>query len=272
MFVWSASPVDFSIGFLNVYWYGILYALSLASAWLVSSWVLRKLRTNSFNVPTTEQFDSFMFWAIVSVIAGARLGHALFFDLEFYINNPFELLMIRNGGLSFHGGFIGLAIYTMCFIRKHQFSWKVLADTLSLSAALGLGIGRIANFMNQELYGKIAAIDMAVIFPYVDHMPRYPTQLWESFFEGFLNFWLLFVIFRFKGTDIIGKGILTSIFCVFYSSARFFIEFYKEVEAYTYFNCITLTVGQVLSIAMFVFGIFVLYLNENKSQNNKSNA
>ena len=109
---------------------------------------------------------------------------------------------------------------------------------------------------------------MAVIFSFVDNMPRYPTQIIEAFFEGLLNFWLLFVIFRLKGVKIIGTGTLTAIFCIVYSSARFVIEFYKEVEVYTYFNAIALTVGQVLSIALFLFGVFVLYYRRDRPISN----
>lgn len=263
MFIWSASPIAFSIGSLDVYWYGVIYANALFLSWCVATWTLRKLRFNNINVPTKESFDSFMFWAIVSIIVGARLGHVLFFDLEYFLTHPLEIFMLRNGGLSFHGSVMGLAIYSYFYIKKQNFSWKLFADVLCLAGALGVGIGRFANFMNQELYGQITTGTMGIIFSFVDNMPRYPTQIFEAFFEGLLNFWILFIIFRLNGVKIMGSGIITAIFCIIYSSARFIIEFYKEVETYTYFNTITLTVGQILSIALFLFGIFVLYFKEN---------
>ena len=265
MFIWQASPVAFSISGWNIYWYGIIYASSLFASWMVATWVLRKLRYNKINVPSKEDFDSFMFWAIISILVGARLGHVIFFELEYYLSNPIEILMLRNGGLSFHGSVIGLAIYTYFYNKRHNLSWKLMADVLCFASTLGIGIGRLANFMNQELYGKICTSDFAVIFKFVDEMPRYPTQIFESFFEGFLNFWIMFIVFRLKGVKIMGTGAMTSIFCIVYSSSRFVIEFFKEVETYTYFNCITLTVGQILSITMFLFGIFVLYYKENNS-------
>ena len=261
MFIWSVSPVAFSIGNLPVYWYGIIYATALFSSWTVATWVLRKLRNNNMNVPTKEEFDNFMFWAIISIVVGARLGHVLFYELEYFLKHPLEIVMIRNGGLSFHGSVIALAVYVFAYVRRHKISWKIMADVLAIAGALGVGIGRFANFMNQELYGKITSSDMAVIFSLVDNMPRYPTQI----IEAFLNFWLLFVIFRLKGVKIIGTGITTAIFCIVYSSARFVIEFYKEVEMYTYFNAIALTVGQVLSLALFLFGVFVLYCRRDSS-------
>ena len=265
MFILQADPVAFSIGGWNIYWYGIIYAGALFSSWFVATWILRKLRYNNIRVPSKEDFDSFMFWAIISVLVGARLGHVLFFELEYFLNHPIEILMLRNGGLSFHGSVIGLGLYSFFYIKKHNLSWKMMADTLCFASTLGLGIGRLANFINQELYGKICTSDFAVIFKFVDEMPRYPTQIFESFFEGFLNFWIIFVAFRLKGVKLIGGGVVTSIFCIVYSSSRFIIEFFKEVETYTYFNCITLTVGQILSITMFLFGIFMLYYKENDS-------
>ena len=262
MFIWSVSPVAFSIGPLPVYWYGIIYATALFASWAVATWILRKLRNNEVEVPTKEEFDSFMFWAIVVVIIGARLGHILFFDLEYYIKHPIEIFMLRNGGLAFHGSVIALVIYILVYVKRHQISWKIMADVLAIAGALGVGIGRFANFMNQELYGQVTSSEMSVIFSFVDNMPRYPTQIFEAFFEGLLNFWLLFIIFRLKGVKIIGTGAMAAIFCIVYSSARFVIEFFKDVEFYTYFNLISLTVGQILSIALFLFGIFVLIYKE----------
>lgn len=264
MFVWSVSPIAFSIWNFNVYWYGIIYAMALFSSWAIVTCILRRLRNNNISVPSKEEFDKFMFWAIVSIIIGARLGHILFFGLEYYISHPLEIFMLRNGGLSFHGSVIALAIYTYVFMRKQNYSWKLFADILSLAGSLGVGIGRIANFMNQELYGKISTSDFSIIFSVVDHMPRCPTQLFESFFEGFLNFVILFFVFKLKGIKIIGTGLIGALFCIIYSFARFAIEFYKDVETYTYFNILTLTVGQILSIALFLFGIFMLYLRNNK--------
>ena len=262
MFVWSFSPVAFYIGSLPVYWYGVIYASALFLSWCVATWTLRRLRANNISVPTKEEFDSFMFWGIVSIIAGARLGHVLFYDMEYFIEHPLEVFMLRNGGLAFHGSVVALAIYSYIFVKRRKLSWLILADVLALAGALGVGIGRFANFVNQELYGKITGSDIGVIFSLVDQMPRYPTQIMEAFFEGLLNFWLLFIIFRLRGIRIVGTGVITSIFCIIYSSSRFVIEFFKDVEAHTYFGTVTLTTGQVLSIALFLFGLFVLYFRK----------
>ncbi|MDR1289028.1 MAG: prolipoprotein diacylglyceryl transferase [Holosporales bacterium] len=269
MFIWNVSPIAFSVFGIQVYWYGVIYAISLASAWGAAAWSLRKVRNVVPSmVPSANTFDNFMFFSIVWMVIGARLGHVLFYDFEYYLENPLEIFMLRQGGLAFHGSVIALAIYTYSFCRTHNFEWRVLTDVLCFAGSLGLGIGRIANFVNQELYGRICTADFAVIFSSVDNMPRYPTQLFESVFEGFLNFWILLVIFRMKGVMTIGSGVLTSIFCIIYSSSRFIIEFYKEVATEQYFGWLSLTVGQTLSIALFLFGIFVINCWKSRSEHN----
>jgi phosphatidylglycerol:prolipoprotein diacylglycerol transferase len=265
MFIWSVDPIAFQVFGLPIYWYGIIYGFSLASAWAVTTFVLRKLRAAGITqIPSKELFDQFMLFAIIFMLVGARLGHVLFFDFEYYCDNPLEIPMIRKGGLSFHGGAIALAVYIYFFNKRRGLSWKIMMDALCIGSSLGLGIGRIANFFNQELYGKVCTLDFAVIFPMVDNMPRYPTQLFESIFEGFINFWILIVTFRISGTKVIGNCKIPAIFAIVYSSSRFIIEFYKDVEVCTYFNCISLTVGQTLSIALFIFGIFLFSLNERR--------
>jgi phosphatidylglycerol:prolipoprotein diacylglycerol transferase len=263
MHIWSVSPVAFSICGMAVYWYGIMYAAALLTSWMMATYVLRELRGNGIHVPSKEQFDSFMFWAIVSIIAGARVGHVLFFDLKYYIKNPFEVLMIRNGGLAFHGAVIGLGVYVYFFVKRYGISWRLMADVLCLSSTIGICIGRFANFVNQELYGRVATIDCAVIFSQVDQLPRYPTQIFESFFEGFINFIILFGLFRIRGVQTIGTSVITSIFCIIYATSRYVIEFYKEVEMNTYIGMFSFTVGQILCLALFLFGLCVLYIGKN---------
>ncbi len=262
MFTLSISPIAFHIGTLSVYWYGVIYATALLASWIVATWCFRKLRHNDMKVPSPAEFDGFMFFGIISMLVGARLGHVLFFELDEYLKDPMEIFMIRNGGLSFHGACIGIASYAYFFVRKHKYSWKIMADVLCLAGSLGVGIGRVANFINQELYGVMAGGSNAVIFKYVDNIPRHPTQLYESFFEGFLNFWIMFIVFRIRGAKSMGTGIFVALFSIIYASSRFVIEFYKETERYIYFDAIYITTGQILSLALLIFGVLVLYYQE----------
>ncbi len=262
MFYLDILPIAFKIGNLSIYWYGIIYALSIFIIWLFSSYIIKMMKKFDISILSSQYFDQFMFIGIISCIIGARLGHILFFEPEYYINNPFEIFMIRNGGLSFHGGVLGILFSLFYFKRKYNIPIKIMADILSFSGALGIFIGRIANFINQELYGIVTNFKFAVIFSFVDNFPRHPTQIYESIFEGFVSFWIMLMIWKFKGPKLIGSGIFSATFMIVYSSSRFIIEFYKDVETYNYFNMFSLTVGQILSIILFIFAFVVLRYKE----------
>jgi phosphatidylglycerol:prolipoprotein diacylglycerol transferase len=267
LIVWDLSPVAFSIGGkIDVYWYGIVYALSVLASWKISTSIIRKA-----NVPIAiHDFDIFMFVGIISCILGARLGHILFFDLDYYLQNPKEIFMVRNGGLSFHGGILGLVGTIIWFSRRHKIKFKVLADILSFAGSVGIFLGRIANFINQELYGKITSVDWAVIFAMVDNMPRHPTQLYEAVFEGLLSFIVMLVYWfshgRGKNVDKnIGSGRYAFIFLVMYSSSRYIIETFKDVEMIKSINYIlSITVGQLLSILLFSFSFLLAIQRKNR--------
>lgn len=198
-----------------------------------------------------------MFNCIIACVIGARLGHILFFELEYYLRHPLEIVMLRNGGMSFHGAIAGLFIASYQFARKYNYSLKTIADILSFSGAIGIFLGRIANFINQELYGVPTSVNWAVIFNYVDPLPRHPTQLYEAFSEGLFSFWIMLILWLIKGGKTVGTGIYALIFLSVYSVSRFFIEFFKNVEVITYFNIIKLTTGQVLSIVLLLATILI---------------
>lgn len=261
MFYLDISPIAFSVGPISIYWYGIIYAASILICWKFAHYVISKTE----QAPKKGEFESFMLSSIIWCIIGARIGHILFFEVEYYLRHPLEVFMLRNGGMSFHGAIIGLAIASHRFSRKYGYSLKIIADILSFSGAIGIFLGRIANFINQELYGLPTGVDWAVIFTYVDPLPRHPTQLYESLSEGFFSFWVMFVLWIIKRGKSIGTGIYTLIFLSFYSISRFFIEFFKDVEVITYFNLIKLTTGQVLSISLLMASI-IIFLSGNKQR------
>lgn len=249
--MWSItfSPIAFSLGNISIYWYGILFALSLIIARHVAVFILK--RNHAFQL----SFDSFLLKCIIISIICSRLGHVLFFDLKFYLNNPIEIFMIRHGGLAFHGGVIGILIYIFLYCKKRNISILFMYDMLSIATSAGLITGRLANFVNQELVGKIWASEYGVIFPLIDMFPRYPTQIYEALTEGLLNFYIQILFFAKLGNKSIGTGIYSILFCIIYSSSRFIIEFYKDVEIT---SVLSMTMGQVLCLIMFIFGI-VLY-------------
>lgn len=265
MFSLSESTIAFSIGGFNIYWYGILFAISLLVGWYISNTIVKKLNILEYSKLTLNEFDSFLFFGLIIVVVFSRLGHVLFYEFQFYKNNPMEIFMIRNGGLAFHGGLIGLMLYVYIYCKRKSISWLLLLDILSISASAGLITGRLANFFNQELVGKVWASEYGVVFPLVDNFPRYPTQLYEALTEGLLAFFVQIIYLNINGWKSFGSGKYSVIFGIVYSTSRFIIEFYKDVEEIFITNNLLLTVGQILCILMFIASLFIYYIsNKNK--------
>jgi phosphatidylglycerol:prolipoprotein diacylglycerol transferase len=259
MFCLNIDKVAFTVLGIEIYWYGILYSLALCTGWMLATGLVNFLRARGCVVPTKKKFDSFMLWTVVWAVVGARLGHVLFFDLKFYLENKLEIFMLRNGGMAFHGGILATLLYIVYFCKKYRFQVRLFFDVMAISASGGVFVGRIANFLNQELYGKVASVWSSVVFSSVDSLPRHPTQIYESIFDGLLPLLTTILMFKTSEGKVMGKGVLSGTFCVLYSISRFIIEFYKEVEVYSIFCTIYLTTGQMLSAMLFLVGIACMF-------------
>ena len=268
MFSLNSSTIAFSIGNFNIYWYGVLFAISLLVGWYISNNIVKQLNNLGYSNFTLNEFDSFLFIGLIIVIISSRLGHVLFYDFQFYKNNPLEIFMIRHGGLAFHGGLLGLIVYVYLYCKRKNISWLLLLDILSISASAGLITGRLANFFNQELVGKIWASEYGVVFPLVDTFPRYPTQLYEALTEGLLAFFIQILYLNINKWKSFGTGRYAVIFGITYSTSRFIIEFYKDVEEIFITNNILLTVGQILCILMFILSLILYSIGNKKMKKN----
>lgn len=266
LFFLDISPIAFTLGSISIYWYGLIYAASILVSWKFASYII----SNTPQSPSKEEFEQFIFSCILACVIGARLGHILFFEFEYYLKHPIEIVMLRNGGMSFHGAVLALAIVGYIFSRRHTYNIKIIADILSFAGSIGIFLGRIANFINQELYGLPTGVNWAVIFSYVDPLPRHPTQLYESFFEGLVSFWLMLIVWAIRGSKSIGTGVYAFIFFSIYSISRFFIEFFKDVETINCFGIIKFTIGQILSIALLLFAILILNIKKGQFKSNFS--
>lgn len=255
------NPIAFTVAGISVYWYGILFALSLTIAWFFMNSIVKKTADLHYSSMTVNQLDKFMLGAIITTVITGRLGHVLFFEPSYYLHNPLDIMMLRNGGMSFHGGLMGMLVYTWMYCKKNHVPTLFLGDALCFSTSVALITGRLANFVNQELVGKVWASEYGVIFKAVDDFPRYPTQLYEALTEGLLTFIILSIILRNKGWKSMGTGIYTAVFCIIYSSCRFAIEFFKDVDTFN-LGSLSLTIGQILCICMFVFGIYITHLRK----------
>ena len=202
-------------------------------------------------------FDDLITYIIIGVIIGGRLGYIIFYNLSYYSKNILEVLMIWEGGMSFHGGLLGVIVATYIFSKKKNIKPFLFLDLISMSAPIGIFLGRIANFINSELYGRETDLFWAVKFEKVDNIFRHPSQIYEAIFEGIILFILL--NFLFKKQIYKSPGLISSLFLIFYSIFRFFIEFTREPDAQIGYILFNLTFGQILCFFFFMFGLILFY-------------
>ena len=250
MFINNFDPVAFEFLTFEIRWYSLSYIAGIVLAWIyIKKFILKETEYSKY-------IDDLISYVIIGVIIGGRLGYVIFYNFEYYISNPLEILMIWTGGMSFHGGVLGVIISTYLFCKKNKLSTFYFLDLISLSAPIGIFLGRIANFINSELYGTRTDFFLAVIFEKVDTVSRHPSQLYEAFFEGIILFILLNFIYK---KYINHKpGVVSALFLIFYSLFRFIIEFTREPDAHLGLVFMELSQGQVMSILFFVVGLIVL--------------
>ena len=251
MFINNFDPVAFQILSLEIRWYSLAYIIGIILGWAYCKKRLIK------DQHILSLFDDFITYLIIGVILGGRIGYVLFYNLKYYLENPFEILMVWNGGMSFHGGLIGVVFATQLFSNKHKVNQFVFLDLVALSAPIGIFFGRIANFINSELIGKATDLPWSVQFILVDNIKRHPSQLYEAFFEGIVLFILLRYFFRKNYLHNPGK--VSALFLIFYSIFRFFAEFFRSPDFQVGYLIFNLTLGQLISVIFLITGIFLFY-------------
>ncbi|MBT5215867.1 prolipoprotein diacylglyceryl transferase [Candidatus Woesearchaeota archaeon] len=244
MFIHNLNPVFLSIGPVEIRYYGLVYFLGFLLTWLY----FKKSSLGKSLFKKEEHADDFLLYSLISSILTARIFYILFYNLNSYLSNPIEILKFWHGGMSIHGGILGGILGIYIFSRKFKYNFLKLTDLVTLPLALGLVFGRIANFINAELYGRITSVKWAVKFPNAEGY-RHPSQLYES-----LKNLIIFPVLFFKSKKPFKTGELTSIFLILYSLLRFFVEYVREPELYF----LGLTMGQFLSLSTLIIGI-VLY-------------
>ena len=250
----SINPIILSLGYVDIRWYSLAYIF----AFIFGSILIKKINNNSYYLIPEKKIDNFFIWAVVGVIIGGRFGYVIFYQTNLFLSDPYYILKIWLGGMSFHGGLIGMIASIYFFSIKNKLNFFYLSDLVSLVAPLGLFFGRIANFINTELYGRTTEFPFAIIYPTVDNKPRHPSQLYEALFEGIIIFIILFLYFN-KNPKKYRKGNICALFLIFYSFFRFFIEYLREPDYhlglyYSYFS-----MGQLLCIPVFLTGVVIFY-------------
>jgi phosphatidylglycerol:prolipoprotein diacylglycerol transferase len=256
MFINNFNPVAFEILSLEIRWYSLAYIIGIILGW---TYCKKKLIKDHYIL---ELFDDFIKYLIIGVILGGRLGYVLFYNLKYYLENPFEILMVWNGGMSFHGGLIGVIVASQIFSRKHKISQFIFLDLVALSAPIGIFFGRIANFINSELIGRATDLPWSVQFILIDNIKRHPSQLYEAFFEGIILFLLLM---HFSDKNYLkNPGKISALFLIFYSLFRFLAEFFRSPDPQIGYLVLNLTLGQLISVLFLVAGTLLFYFKNNE--------
>ena len=250
MFINNFDPVAIQFFSIEIRWYSLAYIFGILIGWFLSKKVfITNLRIN-------EKFDDFLTYVILGIIVGGRLGYVIFYNFDYYIFNFFDIFKIWQGGMSFHGGLIGIILVSIWFAKKNNHNPLQYLDIVALVAPLGIFFGRLANFMNSELYGIETKVPWAVKFIKIDNLYRHPSQLYEAFFEGLILF-LILIYFRHKGFIKI-PGFISGLFLFFYSIFRFIIEFFRVPDEQLGYLLLNLTMGQLISLIFLFIGSYLI--------------
>ena len=259
MFTHNLDPILFDFGFIAIRWYSLAYIFGILFGWWYGKKIIAEkiqLLNNNFKI---EYFDDLITYLILSIIIGGRLGYIIFYNFEYYIDNPLNTFKVWEGGMSFHGALAGIVFGTYLFSIKRNLETLFFLDIVACVAPVGIFLGRIANFINGELVGKATNVSWSVIFPSVDLMPRHPCQLYEAFLEGLILFYIMRVIFKRKDYKI---GICSFYFLIFYGIFRTFSEIFREPDYQIGYILNIFSMGTFLSIIMVLVGLVMLVRNK----------
>jgi phosphatidylglycerol:prolipoprotein diacylglycerol transferase len=254
------DPIALSIGPFAIRWYALAYIVGLISGWRYCLWVARRPPA----VASQTALDDFLVWATLGVVLGGRTGYVLFYKPDFYFANPSEILQLWHGGMSFHGGALGVIAAMWLFCRQRSLSFLAFSDIITAAVPIGIFFGRLANFVNSELWGRPTNVPWAMVFPNGGPEPRHPSQLYEASLEGVLLFLIMFALLRW--TNIREKpGMLAGVFLIGYGLARIFSEFFREPDSFLGFLWFGATMGQLLSIPILLFGIWFAWVAKRET-------
>ncbi|MDB5396217.1 MAG: prolipoprotein diacylglyceryl transferase [Rhodospirillales bacterium] len=254
------DPVAIRLGPLAIRWYGLAYITGLVLGWRYTVWLARQKRFNGPDSrPTATDLDDFLFWAMAGVLIGGRLGIVLFYKPHEYFADPVSILKIWEGGMSFHGGMLGVVVALILFARRRHIELLKISDLVACAAPIGLFFGRLANFVNGELWGRVTDSPLGMVFPTGGPEPRHPSQLYEAASEGVILFLVLAILAQ-QPAIRRRHGLLTGLFLVGYSIARSTCELFREPDSYLGFIVGGISMGQILSFPMLLVGLgLVIY-------------
>lgn len=242
------DPVAIHLGPLAIRWYGLMYLVGFALIWVAGRY---RIARNPGGVWSRKDLDDALFYGILGTILGGRLGYVLFYKLTDYLQEPWRIFYVWEGGMSFHGGFLGVTLAMVWFARSRKQDWLAVTDFIAPLTPLALGAGRLGNFINAELWGRPANVPWAMVFPNVDQVPRHPSQLYEFALEGVVLFAILWW-FSMKPRP---RGAVSALFLIGYGTFRFLVEFTREPDSFLGLLALGLSMGQWLSAPMIAAGL-----------------
>ena len=256
----NINPIAIDLGIVQIRWYALSYIAGILLSWAL---ILKIIKFKSINIDT-RVISELISNSMVGIIIGGRLGYVIFYNPEYFLDNLIEIFKLWNGGMSFHGGFIGVIIAVVYSSKISKTPIMLLADLIAIASPIGILFGRLANFINGELYGRVTNHSFGMIFPNGGDLPRHPSQLYEAFFEGLFLF--IIMLSFVKLTNILNKtGLITALFISCYGFFRFLIEFFREPDIHIgllYFN---FSMGQLLSLPMIIIGLYAMILITKKN-------
>ena len=257
MFINNFDPVAFQILSFEIRWYSLAYIIGIVIGWTLCKKIFIK------NLDINEKFDDYITYLIIGIILGGRIGYVIFYNFSYYLDNVLDIFKIWQGGMSFHGGLLGVILSSYIFAKKYNQNPFSYLDQVSLVAPIGIFFGRLANFINSELYGKASDVPWSVIFIKVDNLSRHPSQLYEAILEGIILF--LILIYFIDRNYLKKPGLISGLFLIFYSLFRFLIEFFRVPDEQIGYLILNLTMGQIISLVFALIGTTIFYLKyENK--------
>ena len=268
----NIDPIIFDIGDVPIFgrlairWYSMSYLVGILFAW----WYMKRLNTGPGAPMSHQHVDDFIFWATVGIIAGGRLGYVIFYNLSAYLADPLNILRLSDGGMSFHGGLIGVVLAIFFFIRHHKIDLLRAGDIMAVVSPVGIFMVRIANFINGELWGRPSDVPWAMVFPSDPlGVPRHPSQIYEALGEGLLLFLLLMFLWHKTDTRKKHPGVIAALFFIGYAVARLTVEFFREPDAHIGLVA-GISRGQMLSVPMLLFAGWLIHQSRKRSSANKN--
>ena len=260
MIVHNFDPVLIDLGLFQIRWYSIAYILGIIIGWWRATKIIKLTTTNKYNFEQikTSHFNDLIIYLVIGIVLGGRLGYVFFYNLDYYLQNIFEIFKLWQGGMSFHGGLLGVIISIIFFSRKTKINFFKFTDIISCVAPIGIFLGRVANFINGELYGKVSTLPWSIVFPNGGDVARHPSQIYEAVLEGLILF-ILINYLALKKKLLFKTGYVSGSFLIFYSILRMFSEIFREPDIHLGYFFNYLSMGVILSSITLISGLLIIF-------------